>query len=189
MAERVCAGFGDIEDNSSFPIVCLRVKPLNEKFADELTHRDYLGAIMNLGIKRELVGDIITDGKCGYVFCLKKAADYLCENLVRIRRTSVKTELSPVPDIPHKEPQITSVFAASLRLDVVAGAVYNLSRSETAKLIKGERVFINSVLTTNISHTLAGGDIVSVRGYGRFAFVEQVKTTKKGRLVINIKKY
>ena len=56
MAERVVAGFGDDLNDEKFPIVCICVKPLMQKFADELSHRDFLGALMNLGIKRELLG-------------------------------------------------------------------------------------------------------------------------------------
>ena len=82
-----------------------------------------------------------------------------------------------------------TVFAASKRLDVIIGAVYNFSRSEASKLIASERVFINSVLTLSASKTVSDNDIVTVRGYGRFILSGEVKTTKKGRLVLEIKKY
>ena len=188
-AERVVAGFGEEISNEDFPITCIKIKPLNEKFADELTHRDFLGAVMNLGIKRETVGDIIVDGKCGYVICLDGIADYICDNLTRVRRTSVKSERSAVPECTAEKFESVTVFAASKRLDVLIGAVYNLSRSEAVKLISAERTFVNSVLTISPSKAVGDNDIVSVRGYGRFILSGEVKTTKKGRLVLEVKKY
>lgn len=188
-AERAVAGFGENVSKEEFPIACIKIKPLNEKFADELTHRDFLGAAMNLGIKRETVGDIIVDGKCGYLICLDGIADYICENLTRVRRTSVKAERSAMPENTAERYEAVTVFAASKRLDVLIGAVYNLSRSEAVKLILSERTFVNSVLTISPSKTVCDNDIVSVRGYGRFALSDEIKTTKKGRLVLEIKKY
>jgi len=188
-AERVVAGFGENVSDADFPIACVEIKPLNEKFADALTHRDFLGAVMNLGIKRETVGDIIVDGKCGYVICLDGIADYICENLTRVRHTSVKAERSAIPENTAERYETVTVFAASKRLDVLIGAVYSLSRSEASRLIASERTFINSVLTLSASKTVADGETVSVRGYGRFTLSGETGTTKKGRLVLEIKKY
>lgn len=189
MAERVVAGFGEDLNDEKFPIVCVCAKPLIQKFADELTHRDFLGALMNLGIKRELVGDIIVDDNCGYILCLEHIADYICENLNRVRHTSVKTQISALPENLNKEIESSEVFAASKRIDVVISAVYNLSRNETSKLVKNERVFVNSRMVSSVSSLLNGGDVVSVRGFGRFVFVKEIKETKKGRLVLEVKKY
>lgn len=189
MAERVVAGFGEGLGEDKFPIACICAKPLMQKFADELSHRDFLGALMNLGIKRELLGDIIVKDNCGYILCLEQIAPYICENLERVRHTSVKCERSALPDDINNEPQATEIFAASKRADAVIAAVYNLSRNETSRLIKAEKVFVNSRLVCSISQSLCDNDIVSVRGFGRFVFVKEVKTTKKGRLVLEIKKY
>lgn len=189
MAERVVAGFGDDLNDEKFPIVCICVKPLMQKFADELSHRDFLGALMNLGIKRELLGDIIVKDNCGYILCLEHIAPYICENLERVRHTSVKCEKSNLPNDLKNEAEPAEIFAASKRIDVVIAAVYNLSRNETSKLIKAEKVFVNSRLVTSNSYMLCDNDIVSVRGFGRFSFDKEIKTTKKGRLVLEVKKY
>ena len=177
MAERVVAGFGDDLNDEKFPIVCICVKPLMQKFADELSHRDFLGALM------------IVKDNCGYILCLEHIAPYICENLERVRHTSVKCEKSNLPNDLKNEPEPAEIFAASKRIDVVIAAVYNLSRNETSKLIKAEKVFVNSRLVTSNSYMLCDNDIVSVRGYGRFSFDKEIKTTKKGRLVLEVKKY
>ncbi len=189
MAERVVAGFGENVETDNFPIKCICVKPAVQKFADELSHRDFLGALMNLGIKRELIGDIIVENNCGYIFCIDRIADYICENLNRVCHTTVKTQVSALPETTKKEPEPTEIFAASKRLDVLISVIYNLSRNDASKLIKAEKVFVNSKLMLSTSHTVCENDIVSVRGYGRFVFVGKIKTTKKGRLVLEIKKY
>ena len=77
-------GYGE-----DFPIVCLSVRPLAEKFADDMTHRDFLGAVMNLGIDRSTVGDILLEGKSAYLFCTDKIAPYLKEHLDRVKHTKV----------------------------------------------------------------------------------------------------
>lgn len=189
MAERVVAGFGEDLNNDKFPIKCICAKPVMQKFADELTHRDFLGALMNLGIKRELIGDIIVENNCGYIFCIDHIADYICENLTKIRHTTVKTQASDLPDTTQNEPEPIQIFAVSKRLDVLISAIYNLSRNDASRLIKGEKVFVNSKLTVSLSHNVDDNDIVSVRGYGRFVLVGEVKMTKKGRLVLEVKKY
>ena len=189
MSERVVAGFGEDVKEENFPIKCICAKPAMQKFADELSHRDFLGALMNLGIKRELIGDIVIENNCGYIFCLDSISNYICENLDRVRHTSVKTEESALPEITKKEIEPIQIFAASKRLDVLVSAIYNLSRNDALKLIKAEKVFVNSRLTLSSSHILNDGDIVSVRGFGRFEFVSELKTTKKGRLVLEVKKY
>ena len=94
-----------------------------------------------------------------------------------------------MPNDLKNEPEPAEIFAASKRIDVVIAAVYNLSRNETSKLIKAEKVFVNSRLVTSNSYMLCDNDIVSVRGYGRFSFDKEIKTTKKGRLVLEVKKY
>ncbi len=189
MAERVIAGFGEDLSEDKFPIKCICAKPVMQKFADELSHRDFLGALMNLGIERKLIGDIIVENNQGYIFCVDRIADYICENLERVRHTTVKTDLSDLPKLTQNDPEPIEIFAASKRLDVLICAIYNLSRNDASKLVASEKVFVNSKLITNASHTVNDNDIVSVRGWGRFVLVDEVKVTKKGRLVLEIKKY
>ena len=101
--ERVVAAFGDEEAFGyppEFPIKCLKIEPLQQKFADRLSHRDFLGSLMNLGIERETIGDIIIYENTGYIFCLETMADFITENLTRIRHTTVACRVTDeVPDI------------------------------------------------------------------------------------------
>lgn len=183
-AERVVAGFGDNVCEQDFPIRCVEIKPANKKFADKLSHRDFLGGLMNLGIKRELLGDIIIFKNSAYLFCLDKISNYIKDNLSRVRHTTVEVNEVDAPPVKAVEPKgAEEMVIASLRVDVAVCQVYNLSRNECAKLFETDKVFINSRKLESRSYQLKEGDMVSVRGYGRFQFVSVVRKTKKDRLV------
>lgn len=184
-AERQIAAFGSKEEfgyEEDFPIACIKTSPLQKKFSDELTHRDFLGSVLGLGIKRETVGDIIVKENEGYIFCLEPMADYIIDNLYKIKHTDVKCKrVDRLPEILKKEMTEREIVLASARLDAAVGGVYNLSRSIASELVKGGKVFVNSKLTENPSFTLKEGDAVSVRGYGRFIWVGIYGETRKGR--------
>ncbi|MDE6767995.1 MAG: RNA-binding protein [Eubacterium sp.] len=187
MSERIVAGFGENIENTDFPIKCLVISPVMQKFADKLTHRDFLGALMNLGIKREMLGDIIINDNCGYLFCLDHISEYIKNNLNRIKHTNVNvTECDSLPANIIKAPDPRELIISSLRLDVLVSAVYKLSRNEASKLFSTGKVFVNSKLIETTSYQIKENDIISVRDYGRFTFSQQLRKTKKDRLVVEI---
>lgn len=191
-AERVVAVFGEVYDISfeNFEISLLKVSPVNSKFSDNLTHRDFLGTLMGLGIERKLIGDILVSGNTGYIFCLEKIADFISDELKRVKHTSVICErIFKLPDLVIPKGEIEELVVSSLRADTVVSGVYKMSRNVSAKLFSAEKVFVNSVMIENTSYTLSDGDIVSVRGYGRFVFNCKIRTTKKDRLVIEISRF
>jgi len=192
-AERKLARFGSEADcgySENPPIYCISIVPLSQKFADALTHRDFLGALMALGVRRSVLGDIILHENCGYVFCLDSVSDFMIREFTQVKHTTVKCEIvESLPDIALKKPDITSVNVASERLDAVVAAVYKLSRGESQELFKQGKVYVNSRLTEDTSHILNGGSIISVRGFGRFAYEGIAKETKKRRLFVNVRIY
>lgn len=167
----------------NYPITTLRIRPLYPKFAEELGHRDILGSIMKLGVDRSKIGDIIIGDGEYYLFCVEEMAGYFQENLTKIRHTLVKLEacaadtLTIQQDFAEKDGIITSN-----RLDSVVACVYKLSRSQALSLFRQEKVYVNGRLTTNVTYTCREGDIVSVRGYGRFIYVMEYGETNKGRI-------
>lgn len=184
-AERCVAVFGSEEDFGyvwESDLVLLKIEPQMQKFADALTHRDFLGAILNLGIKRELLGDLLIFENVGYQFVLEQMASYLIENLERVRHTSVKVSRSAsLPKGAGVSLEERFVVAASARVDAVVGAIWNLSRSEAKKLVEEERVTLRGKKITDPSKELAPGDRISVRGYGRFYFDGEENKTRSGR--------
>lgn len=189
-AERRMARFGDPQElgyEEPFPIACLLVEPLMEKFADSFSHRDFLGAIMNLGIDRSTVGDILIDGKKAYVFCTAAMAPYLTENLDQVRHTHVRCRVvEGAGELPARRFEGREENVASLRCDTILAAVWNLSRGQSAGLFRQKKVFVNGRLQENNSYMLRKEDTVSVRGYGKFIFKGEKHTTRKGKLVVGI---
>lgn len=189
-ADRCVAGFGDDVDNLHFPIICVKIEPSLQKFADRLNHRDFLGALMNLGINRNTLGDIVINNNTGYLFCLESISRYITENLNRVRHTTVKCEMiNDIPEFISSEPEPQEITISSQRADVVVSAVFRISRSQAAQLFNQEKVFINSGTAYKESLTLKENDTVSVRGYGKFIFSKPLRKTKKGRTAVEVKIY
>lgn len=191
--ERVMIRFGNEEIcgyDEPFPICCIQISPLIEKFGEELSHRDYLGALMNLGIERSTIGDIIIKEKTAYFFCTEKISQYILDNLDQVRHTHMKCML--VKDIP--ESTITkldrkSILVSGERADGVISKVYNLSRSQSLELFKQKKIFINGRLCENNSGLLKSEDRVSVRGFGKFIYKGMMYETKKGKLSVDVDMY
>lgn len=192
-AERSVACFGDREyftDNGDYPIKCILIEPVNQKFADDLTHRDFLGSLMGLGIRREVLGDIIISENKGFLFCLDTIADYIIENLTQVKHTTVECKITDeIPQNALPQPENIELIVSSERLDVIVAAVYNLSRSKVLPCFEHERVFVNGKAETRASSVVNIGDKISVRGFGRFIYNGVLRHTKKDRLVISIDIY
>jgi len=184
--ERVMLRFGSKElcgYEEAFPIQCIEIAPFVEKFGEALGHRDYLGALMNLGIERGTLGDIIIDGKHAFLFCTEKMAPYIVENLDKVRHTNVKCQIAsqiPKSTITRVEPRTVQVSTA--RIDSIIAKTYNLSRGESTELFRAKKVFVNGRLNENNGGQLKPGDKVSVRGFGRFRYVETAGESRKGKL-------
>ena len=204
-AERVMVRFGSentLGYDQAWPIACIKILPLNHKFAEELSHRDILGSLMNLGIERTLLGDIIVPKKspdsitysksqaCAYIFAKDHIAETLCKELTRIRHTSVMASIIDNPeDVPKPTLQEMNLQVKSERIDLIVAHVYNLSRSQSAELFLEGKVFVAGRLSENESHILSSKDLVSVRGYGRFIYNGVIGNTRKGNLNISVSKY
>lgn len=188
--ERVIARFGESEGVEDYPIVCVQIAPAAPKFAEELSHRDVLGALMNLGIERDTLGDIYLRDNVAYVFCLPAVLPLITQELTRVRRTAVKAAvIDRLPDGVVGRTEETAVQVASERADVLVAAVWRLSREESLELFRRGRVFVNGRLTENNSATLPEGAVVSVRGCGRFRYGGVLSTSRKGKLNVTVYRY
>lgn len=168
-----------------FPIVCIHIQPLIRKFADNLSHRDFLGALMNLGIERSTIGDIKVGDKEAYLFCMDSIAEFICGNLEQIKHTHVKCSVTAnYEEIPQEEPERCMVQVSSLRIDAVIAKIYGKSRSECLELFRTGKVFVDGRLCENNSRILKAGETVNARGYGKFVLGGEVKETRKGKLSV-----
>ena len=122
-AERQVARFGRCDYEEAFPVVALKISPSNVKFAEPLTHRDYLGALVNLGIERSTLGDICAAENGAYLYCLERIAPFIEENLKRVRHTDVSCERAEKTVFEAKEKNSEILFVSSLRADCAAASV------------------------------------------------------------------
>ncbi len=174
-----------------FPISIILVEPLLEKFAEDLNHRDFLGALMNLGIERSVLGDILVkDGKRAYIFCQESIAAYIQENLTKIKHTNVKTSLVD-GEMEDLKPTLVDVhvIVSAPRFDAVVAALTKCSRSEALEFFRAKKVTRNGRTEERNSLVLKDDDIFSVRGYGKFQYCGAGNETRKGRVNIWVKKY
>lgn len=185
-AERVMARFGDPKEigyEAPFPISCVKIEPLSQKFADRLTHRDFLGALMNLGIERRTLGDVVIRDNVGYVFADEEIAKFITGELMRVKRTDVKA--SVIDELPKGELYKTEdrrIQIQSERIDAVIAKTYALSREDAQALAKRSLVFVNGREISSSSYTPKENDTVSVRGYGRLIYRGFDSTSRKGKL-------
>lgn len=192
-AERKVIRFGLPEEfgyTEEYPISCLHVKPLLAKFSDDFSHRDFLGALMNLGIERGCIGDIRVGEREGYLYCLSSMAEFICENLTQIKHTHVSCQVvEEMEGVGADEPEIKEVLVSSLRLDGCLSKIYQISRNESLALFQSARVYVDGRLAENNSRMLKPGETVNVRGYGKFMFLGVKYETKKGKLCLEAELY
>ncbi len=182
--ERKMAVFLPYPDTETvFPIACLHIRPRSVRFAQDLSHRDFLGSLIGLGITRDVIGDLFVKNSEAFVFVAEEIAPFICRELSKVSRTDVDASLcDSVPDSFLPCPVSMKINLASCRLDALVGAVYHLSRGNASALITQKRVFVNARCIENTSYAPKEGTIISVRGYGRFRFDTVTGATKKGRL-------
>ena len=192
-AERVVIRFGSEEElgySLPFPIAVIKAEPASQKYADKLTHRDFLGAILNLGIERYTLGDIVIIDNVGYIFALESIAGYIAENLIKVKRTDIRAEI--ISDLPEGELYRTerkNVQISGERLDAVVAKVFSLSRDEAQTLFKRGLVFANGREIESTSYVPKENEKISVRGHGRFIYIGQQSFTRKGKMNVAVDLY
>ena len=192
-AERVMAAISsDFIDEENViqgaPLSFLRIKTSAEK---PLSHRDYLGSLLGLGIKREKIGDILVCETYADIFLIDKIAEYILYNLDKIGNAKVQCELLDVYQYsaPQKKERLINTTVASLRADSIASSGFGLSRTKVMDYFSARRVNVNWELVQNPSKQLSEGDVISIRGMGRIVLEKVAGTTKKDRVNIVIKRF
>ena len=172
-----------------YEIACIAAA-WNGQFA-HLLHRDVLGAVMGLGIERELIGDILPIADTAKILCDTKIADFIIQNLTMIGAVGVKVQLGDASEIAPREERMKEIRAtvASLRLDAIVAAGFGISRSRAADDIAADKVKLNWQSTASPSKTIKEGDVLSMRGRGRAIVTEVRGQTKKGRTVVVLNRF
>ncbi len=149
-------------------------------------HRDYMGAILGLGIRREWLGDIRLSGEDCWVFCLASVESVLLRELEKAGRVSVKCESVPLSSVPEMKIETKELHftVKSLRVDAVAGELFSLSRTAAAEKIRLGELSLNYIVCTKVDAEIHEGDILSLRGHGKGSVTEVGGRSKKDRLFI-----
>jgi len=174
--------------DSQSPIRCLRAVFRPE---DKLTHRDFLGSLMGMGIVREKLGDILVGPDSADLMVLDTVADFLLQSWDAAGRAKLTvSEIDPAHvHIPVVQCQEIRDTVSSLRLDAVASTGFRMARGKAADLIASGRVQVNWRECTKSDKLLSAGDTVSARGFGKFELTEVGGVTRKGRTSIVLKRY
>ena len=192
-AERVVIRFGSEEElgySLPYPISIIKVEPASQKYADRLTHRDFLGALLNLGIERDTLGDIVIIDNVGYIFALDNIAPYIADSLIRVKRTDVNS--SVITELPEGELYRTerkTVQISGERLDAVIAKVFSLSREDAQTLFKRGLVFADGRQLDSPSYNPKENEKISVRGHGRFIYIGQQSLSRKGKINVAVEMY
>lgn len=156
-----------------------------------LSHGDYLGALLGLGLKRGKIGDLSVHGDGCDLVVTRDIADYIRLHLSQVGRAAVHlTEIAPSQFI-HKQVQFAEkdFTVMSLRVDAVAGEAFGLSRTKIVDPIRGGKMQLNWQVIDNPAMPVEEGDVISLRGFGRVKIIEVGGLSKKGRTYIKIGKY
>ena len=149
-----------------------------------------MGSIINLGKDRSKLGDILVEDDYAIIFVHKSLETFMLEEVTRIRHTSVMltveddSTFSYIPEFKEIKGSVSS-----LRLDSLLALAFSSSRSKLVAYIENGRVFVNGKLITSNGYQIKENDIVSVRGLGRFKYIETMSQTKKGRYYVTLHLY
>ena len=176
-------------DNKILSVV--RINLPNE-LEGEYDHRTYLGSCIKIGLEREKIGDILVERTGADIIAKYEVIEFLLQNLsslTRFKSAEISTvEISELKNIEVSKIEISSIVA-SIRLDNIVSTLTKTSRSKAQDILKQERVFLNHQVETKASKEVKQGDIITIRGKGRFEFKEIAGNTRKGRFIIKIDKY
>ncbi len=174
-------------DETLFPV---RTLAFHYRTAATISHRDVLGALLATGIRRDKLGDIVCTPGCAVVFADEELAAFLAESVTKIGSEGVRAEYPYTqPVTVQREFRELQDTVPSPRLDAVLHVALRTSREEAARRIRMGAVSVNHMPEESVSATLCEGDVLSVRGAGRFRVAQIGPPTKKGRLILRLEQY
>ncbi|MCT4611868.1 MAG: YlmH/Sll1252 family protein [Clostridia bacterium] len=157
---------------------------------NKISHRNYMGSILNLGISKEVIGDIIIHENYGQIIIKEDIKEFIIDNLKKIGRETISVKEISLSDIeiPAEKYEIINMNVTSMRLDAFVASLLKTSRSEAIKYIDNDKIKVNFKLINKKTYTLKEEDLLSIRGHGRFVITSNIRKTKKDRLFIEVKR-
>lgn len=155
----------------------------------EISHRDVLGSLMGLGIKREMIGDIMVQGRVSFFFCHSSVADFVEMNLMKISRYRIAIRRIKPEKIPQPKTERLTINVSSMRLDSLCGECFGLSRTKAAEIIEKGLVTVNWFICCSNSKEIKAGDKIAMRGKGKVCISGISGISKKGRYFVEVDRY
>ena len=177
------------------PVCCVRLRCRALAGAQLPVHKDYLGSLMGLELRREALGDIVLPPDApgtAYVFALEPAARLICQELLQAGRTELATRLlapDEVPEFRTAERRKCTATVSSLRLDAVLAAMLHISRGDAVQLVKSGMVEVNHVSTVSAHYEVFENDVFSIRGRGKYKLCGVGAKSRKGRSFVSYIEY
>lgn len=176
-----------IEDvpQDGLPFVALEIA---SRWPTPLTHRDYLGALMGLGIRREMLGDILMQEEGCQLVVMEELGDFICQSLEKVGNASVNCQQIPLDQLepPQQQVKILRDTVASLRLDAVLTVAFNLSRGDAAEAVRRGMVQVEGVVQQKPDRLVEQGARISLRGKGKAILAQVGGLSKKGRINLEV---
>lgn len=186
-AERRMISFNNIY-NTEFPIKLIKIT--NKSKFSILTHRDYLGGILGLGIERNKIGDLFVEENSCYVAIHEEIKDFIIYNIDKIGKATCKVDIiEDISLLPHIKFEEEIIMVSSLRIDGVVSRLCNISRAKAQSLIDQGQILLDYAKIRDKSYELKGGERITIRKTGKFIVGSIVGTSKSGKLKVVIKKY
>lgn len=176
------------ERDAEYPLCAVRCTYRAE---DKPTHRDFLGSLMGLGIRRDMVGDILVTQESCDILLRREILPFVLQNYISAGRTHLKVAgvLLENLHLPEQKRQEIRDTVATLRLDSVISSAFRISRTKAAELIRSGRVEVNWRMCDKGDHICAQGDVFTARGFGKCTLAEVGGLSKKGRITIRLERY
>lgn len=186
-AERqIIVFYPDYIEEISYPISAIKIE-----YKKKMSHRDILGSLMGLLIKREMIGDILVYDDFAIIFVMENISDFILTNLVKIGNQTVVIDKISIDEIelPEASFKIIKDTVSSIRLDSVVSSGFSISRSKASDLIKASNVFLNNVICAKSDYKVNINDKISIRGKGKIILSDILGKSKKDRIFIEIKRF
>lgn len=176
------------DNNYNYPLTVLKI--INKSQFSKLEHRDYLGAILSLGIQRDKIGDIVVKDNLCYLVCLQEISDFIIYNLSSIGKSKISISIvNELKDLPIIEFEEFIINVSSLRLDGIVSKLANLSRSKSIDIINSAKVLIDYSPVRDKSIEIKENMRITIRGVGKFIIGSVIGQTRSGKKKVIIKKY
>ena len=175
-------------EEEEFPVCAVRC---HFRAGEHPTHRDFLGSLMGLGIRREMTGDIlVSEESCDLLLC-REVLEFVLQHYSSAGRTRLQVESVALNHLhlPEQKRQELHDTVAALRLDSVAASAFRISRSRAAELIRAGKVEVNWRVCEKADHLCSEGDLLTARGFGKCRLAEVGGLSRKGRINIRLERY